>query len=504
MSVFSKNTGLNSNNMRIMSETQDSSPGRARNLFGWLATIVIVLISIVAGFFGVFAVLASILGSVPAAGLLTVVVAAGVFTATRAAGGSWRRSLVVTGVGLLALAIVFRIGYPTAAFFIPNYWGATAVMGLVAGVAFWAIGRLAKVSALAPVGALVAVLPLLGVVAAPQGDSPEAKPAPQGATVDHWDLATGSRIGYVHYPAAQTDAPTAIVVHGGPGGGALSGMFDFGRELSAAGFDAYVYDQAGVGYSDNIAPEDYTVQRMVDDLDAIRLQIGADKVNLVGHSWGGTLVARYLVEHGDHVDRAVLQAPGHFGGDRPPKTDPNLTAVDDAGDLSFDDTYRFRLFSYMVGASDEIPAGFLSGVFSQDAAKQFVHERLDGEAAEQMGSCADATASGESDDGADPLAQSPNFNLYANLLISGDLISLDPVDGLADIATPVLITRGVCDHVQWAEQRPYRDEIPGATLVVLAGEGHDTGAGADRATVNFLQTGDPGLRPYTGDNTPAP
>ncbi|GAA4236023.1 pimeloyl-ACP methyl ester carboxylesterase [Streptosporangium album] len=46
------------------------------------------------------------------------------------------------------------------------------------------------------------------------------------------------------------------------------------------------------------------------DLEAIRRVLRADKLILVGRSWGGSLTARYLAAHPRHVAKAVFVSPG--------------------------------------------------------------------------------------------------------------------------------------------------------------------------------------------------
>jgi proline iminopeptidase len=68
------------------------------------------------------------------------------------------------------------------------------------------------------------------------------------------------------------------------------------------------YDQLGCGRAD--APEDesvYSIQRSVDEVDAVRAALGLDRVLLLGHSWGALLAVEYLCQgRGRGVDRLIL------------------------------------------------------------------------------------------------------------------------------------------------------------------------------------------------------
>ena len=47
----------------------------------------------------------------------------------------------------------------------------------------------------------------------------------------------------------------------------------------------------------------------VDDLDAVRRHVGAERIDLLGHSYFGLLVALYAMKHSDHVRRMVQIGP---------------------------------------------------------------------------------------------------------------------------------------------------------------------------------------------------
>jgi proline iminopeptidase len=68
------------------------------------------------------------------------------------------------------------------------------------------------------------------------------------------------------------------------------------------------YDQLGCGKADAPSDEDvYTIQRSVDELDAVRSALGLDRVVLLGHSWGALLAVEYLCQgRGRGVERLIL------------------------------------------------------------------------------------------------------------------------------------------------------------------------------------------------------
>lgn len=134
------------------------------------------------------------------------------------------------------------------------------------------------------------------------------------ANTQYWNLPTGSHIAYSLYepPAGVPVKVEPIVfVHGGPGLRALDTDHAFYRQFTQDGFRVYLYDQTGSGLSGRLPhATDYTVERQVADLEAIRQQIGAERLVLIGHSWGGTLIAHYAVAHPEHVAKLVFHSPG--------------------------------------------------------------------------------------------------------------------------------------------------------------------------------------------------
>lgn len=96
-----------------------------------------------------------------------------------------------------------------------------------------------------------------------------------------------------------------LTLHGGPGAG-----HDYLLPLRALGDGRPVifYDQLGCGRADSPPRESlYTVQRAVDEVDAVRHALGLNRVVLYGHSWGSMLAIEYLCQgRGAGVERLIL------------------------------------------------------------------------------------------------------------------------------------------------------------------------------------------------------
>jgi proline iminopeptidase len=126
-----------------------------------------------------------------------------------------------------------------------------------------------------------------------------------------WQLPTGSTIAYVRVAAVGRVRPTPLVfLHGGPGVPDKKGDSAYFGQLAQDGFDVYVYDQVGRGQSSRLDdPRGYLLARDVADLEAIRREIGAERMIIVGHSYGGKLAAAYAAANPEHVAKMVLSAP---------------------------------------------------------------------------------------------------------------------------------------------------------------------------------------------------
>ena len=99
--------------------------------------------------------------------------------------------------------------------------------------------------------------------------------------------------------------PPIMMVHGGPGGA----LFQFFPALPLASERAVIlYDQLDSGRSD--APNDkanWTVERYVSEIDAIRVALGVRHLHLLGHSWGGILATRYAAARRKGLQSLILQ-----------------------------------------------------------------------------------------------------------------------------------------------------------------------------------------------------
>src|SRR6185436_8348454 len=125
----------------------------------------------------------------------------------------------------------------------------------------------------------------------------------------HTFQAPGATI-YVEVLGTAAGTPL-VVVNGGPGFDhtyehvAMPGTTSAWETLARSRRVVF-YDQRGNGRSGALKPgQTCTLADQIDDLEAVRAHLGADKIDLLGHSWGGFLAMAYAARHAEHIRHLV-------------------------------------------------------------------------------------------------------------------------------------------------------------------------------------------------------
>lgn len=287
----------------------------------------------------------------------------------------------------------------------------------------------------------------------------------------YWQLPTGSRIAYTEYdpPAGTTVNPNPIVfLHGGPGMRVGPWDHEFLSPLAAYGFRVVLFDQAGSGLSDFLPRvRDYTMVRAVADVEAVRQELGADKLILIGHSWGSTLAANYMAKYPDHVAKVVFYSPG-----------PIWNYSQDQGKMDFSRT---------DGGSPGFPSPrLLAAILLLDRNPDASQNLLPQEEAEELlvpfiaptGST--LVCKGDSSK-LPPLMRTmatsnvnPRLNPY--VLQSLDLSTIEPAGdphaALQSNKTPAMILFGECDYLPWSGKLDYLRTLSNAKIYYVPKAGH--------------------------------
>lgn len=129
-----------------------------------------------------------------------------------------------------------------------------------------------------------------------------AKPSGPGAT---FTVPGGATLWYE--VRGNASGRPLVMVNGGPG-------FDHEYVLCSDAWDVLArnrrvvfYDQRGNGRSSALTKEQScTLADQIADLDALRQQLHAERIDLLGHSWGGYLVMAYANRHPERVAHLMI------------------------------------------------------------------------------------------------------------------------------------------------------------------------------------------------------
>jgi proline iminopeptidase len=344
--------------------------------------------------------------------------------------------------------------------------------GLLAYCAVYALGLLLATRGIAPTrrqcsravlfcaGTAVVVGAFAWTALLPMGD-PRLPPAPVKEQ-RFWELPTGSRIAYVRIPAeGRAREKPIIFLHGGPGVPDMKGDSEYFGRLARDGFDVYVYDQVGTGRSSRLEdPRGYTLERDVADLEAIREKIGADKVILIGHSYGGTLAAAYAASRPERVARMVLSFPG----------DPSPSAG--GASMLFRLSTRQKLGVYALLLPPRPMLAYTLLQVNPEAAHAFADDpELDARQDRIYNRTRPALHCRDKPPG--PALHGLGF--YANQYPQS--ATREPhADFLPDLegqSIPTLVIKGRCDYLSWSSAQEYLEALPDARLLYLDGSGHN-------------------------------
>ncbi|MGI5291221.1 alpha/beta fold hydrolase [Nonomuraea polychroma] len=382
----------------------------------------------------------------------------------------------VAGAGVLALSPVLGLATLAGMAMVGTEPTAFVVTGLAVFASMFFLGLLLCVPRPRVAwGRWLRAVVILGVEATVvwQVSVATLRPAPSHAPLApvagqrEWRLPTGSELAYVRLAPKRVTRPDPVVfLHGGPGVADLAASSAFFGKLAADGYEVYVYDQLGAGRSARLRdPRGYGLTRDVEDLEAIRQAVGAERVNLIAQDYGAQLAAAYLAAHPDRVATAVLSSPAGLSQGSPTvsfpasPTEPSQGApawqpqgreadgkVEVAAVFGRDGTPNPRLLalSTLLRVSPQAAHAF-AGDRELDAYLDLVRE-------EAPHPCPAAAAGSGGYVGLTGRAAPGSLRLR-----------------LVKVTAPVLIVKGQCDEQSWASAMEFRRALPSATLAYLGG-----------------------------------
>jgi proline iminopeptidase len=255
--------------------------------------------------------------------------------------------------------------------------------------------------------------------------------------------------------------PPLVILHGGPGAD-LSYFLPWLLGL-ARNHRLVFLDERGSGQSERL--EDvtlYTVDNMVEDVEAVRFGLDLGDVDLLGHSFGGVLAQAYALKYQRHLKHLILNST--FASTR-------------------------AMNQVLAGEKARMPAEKLkrlneleqAGLFGQGAPWEHGRYPAEYETLAWGDGYFPFLYGARPDSSYDPAqGNAPtNWELYRQMwgsdgefIIDGNLKSVEYLDRLHTLQVPTLILVGDHDECDPALSRQMQAEIAGSNLVIFPHAGH--------------------------------
>jgi proline iminopeptidase len=282
-------------------------------------------------------------------------------------------------------------------------------------------------------------------------------------SMNYWNLKSGSKIGYDHFSASGIKKPYPIIfLQGGPGSPVYRRNIESLSSLSDEGYDIYLYDQVGCGYSSRLKNiEQYTPGRHKSDLEEIIKQIGADKVILIGQSWGAILAVLFIADNPEKIDKVIFTGPGPIY-----PLDKRLADIEPPDSLHLINPPATNKEAKQK--AHNIRTQFVAWLARSFAIKLASDKEMDQfqtylEQLNKATVCDTTNAPGAEAGG----------GFYAQIMTVKSLNEIeDPRPKLKNLNFPVLIMKGQCDNQKWGYITEYFGLFPVHKFSVIPNAGH--------------------------------
>jgi len=148
-----------------------------------------------------------------------------------------------------------------------------------------------------------------------------------------WELVNGHQL-YIEHTGSSND-PVVVLLHHGLG--AVQAWKAQIPDLVNAGYQVLAYDRWGYGRSQRRSK--FSMPEFADDLEDLEFILehyGFDRVNLVGHSDGGTIALYHAAQHPSQVNRIVSIAAHIY-------VEPKMKAGIEGMRLVYEQSERLRI-----------------------------------------------------------------------------------------------------------------------------------------------------------------
>ena len=265
----------------------------------------------------------------------------------------------------------------------------------------------------------------------------------------------------IYYMTIGRGAPL-VIVHGGPG---ASHDYFLPYLLPLARHNRLVFiDERGSGKSEKLAdPSGYTVENMVEDVEAVRQGLDLGKITLLGHSYGGVLAEAYALKYQQNLTHLILCS-----------TFPSTKEMNEV--------LARELESAPAEWRDKIHKMEKDGLFGHGLPYEQNRYTNDYMIAAWGVAYFPYLYQNHPDPNYDPIANGvTSWDLYREMwgsdgefVIDGNLKSVEYVDKLHTIRVPTLILAGDHDECDPSLSKEMHEKIHGSRLVILPKSGHMT------------------------------
>jgi proline iminopeptidase len=273
------------------------------------------------------------------------------------------------------------------------------------------------------------------------------------SVVREGELATADGV-RLYYRVEGEGRDTVVVLHGGPSLGHAYLAPDLVPLTRGRG--VVHYDQRGIGRSTPLTdPERLSIERHVEDLEALRTHLGLERLALLGHSWGGMLAARYAAAHPQRVARILLLEP------MAPARDPFMAIAgaraQEIVSVRLDDTERARLDSLIASTEVGDAGAHCRALFS--LLRPIFFEGPAATARSRADFCAGTP-------------ETLRRRSEVDAAIRASLGAWDVRPAVGDVTSPVLVLQGAAGAIPREAMEAWADAFPNARLITIDRAGH--------------------------------
>jgi proline iminopeptidase len=264
----------------------------------------------------------------------------------------------------------------------------------------------------------------------------------------------------IYYKIVGHGAPL-MIVHGGPG---ASHDYFLPYLMTLARTNKIIFiDERGSGRSERLEDATkYTVENMVEDVEAVRQALNLGKISLMGHSYGGVLAQAYAFKYQKNLTHLILGSTFHS------TSAMNAVLANEERQMPAEKRERLEALEKagLFGNGKPWEKGRYPTEYAElawgDGYFPFLYQK-------------------HPDPNYDPLSgnTTSSWDLYREMwgshgefVIDGNLKSVEYADRLSSIHVPTLVICGDHDESDPSLSKTMHEKIAGSKLVIIPQAGH--------------------------------